>query len=174
MMTHCSRSRNCASNNSEKQEVSVSRTRSHSISIVALAVLAYLAPATALACMDGEWYDINYQDGLTYLFIAGIALLCATAVQILSRRFKWYAPVIIAVVAYALPIIELLRWGSGDCGIVFLWRSQLSVFVAGAYLAYETFRLHQHFRLRREYEITRAKIEEFERKAVRRRDGSSD
>ena len=127
----------------------MSRTRPHSISIIALAVLAYSAPVTALACMDGQWYDINYQDGLAYLFITGIALLCAIAVQILSQRFKWYVPVIVAVIAYALPVIELMRWGSGDCGIVFLSRSQLSVFVAGAFLAYEIFRLHQHSRSQR-------------------------
>ena len=110
---------------------------------IALAVLAVFIPTSGLACFDGDWYAINLQDGIAYLAIAGVALVCAAVVQMLSNRFVWYAPILVAAVAYALPIIELLRWGNGDCGVVFLSRSQLSVAVAGAFLAYESFRSQQ-------------------------------
>ena len=96
--------------------------------------------------MDGEWYDINYQDGLGLLYLAGVTLLVAIIVQILSRRLKWYPPIIVGLVAFAPAVIELVRWGSGDCGIVFFSRAQFSVFATALFLAYESFQLHQHRR----------------------------
>ena len=98
-------------------------------------------PTAGLACFDGTWYAINYHNGVAYLAVAGIALICAAVVQVLSNRFVSWVPVLIAVLAYTLPVIELLRWGSGDCGYVFVSRSQFSVVVTGTYLIYAAFRL---------------------------------
>ena len=108
---------------------------------IALAVLGMSAPTMGLACFDGMWYAVNYHNGVAYLAIAGIALVCAAVVQVLSNRFVWWVPVIVAAVAYALPTVELLRWGSGDCGMMFVTRTQFSVVVTGAYLIYAAVRL---------------------------------
>ena len=112
-------------------------------------MLVMILPTTGWTCFDGQWYGINYQDGVNSLFIAGIALVLAAVVQILANRFVWYVPVLVAAVAFVLPIVELLRWGNGDCGVGFVARSQLSVVVTGAFLVYEAFRLHRYYRLRR-------------------------
>ncbi|MFT2089911.1 hypothetical protein [Paraglaciecola sp. 2405UD69-4] len=106
-----------------------------------LAFLIILFPLHSHGCFSGVGYEQNWHDSVSLLLVSLVIGFIATFVRYIQKAKRLYIPLTILAIACIPSIIEILRYGNGDCGAGLMEVSVWPVYIIFTVLFYETVKL---------------------------------
>ncbi|WP_394175557.1 hypothetical protein [Thalassotalea litorea] len=111
-------------------------------------LLAIFISSKSFACFSGIGYEQNWDYAIKLLLIAlGISAV-STAFSVARKAKRYCIPIVIFII-FSLPsLIEIFRYGSGDCGVMLKEASVWPIYSSIIVVAYEViFYIKSKFRV---------------------------
>ena len=91
-----------------------------------------------LACFSGIGYEENWNESVALLWFSAALCSVSVLIRLIRKVDKLYIPVIAWFLSCIPSIIEILRYGYGDCGTSLMEMSTYHIYVMLLVVLYDT------------------------------------